>query len=275
MAYGTGYVPNPEGYRTVPFGMKSEHSAAAVPDAASLADHLPQQMDQGQTGACVWHAVPASCWTAASKAGRPLPFLPSPDCGYKITRCLDRVQNEDGSFPQLQDEGSQPYRAVQVLTDWGVKPIDAPTPDGRYSDAVPPDPPDSPTGVDAEPDFIAIEQASKKVLVGAYGIYATGAARGAAIRQAIANGFPVCVAVPGGSAQWQGYSGGVIGATGEPNDHYVFIYAYARQPDGTWVYWIKNSWGDWGENGSCRVNDAAIAEFSDLYAMSVHEENAA
>lgn len=275
MTFATGYIPDPVGHRRTPFQRFAARLAAAPPAEASLEPYLPAVFDQGQTGSCTGHATSAGLYAACGYAAAvlgliaALAFVPSPDGIYKLGRCVDRVPNVDGSLPPLTDDGAQPNQVMRGVSEWGVKPLKAPTPDGRYSDAVPPSPPDSATGVNAEPSLADIEADAQTVLVGEYGIYSSGTQRSNEVASAIAAGAPVCAAVPGGSSAWQNYSSGVLSATGEPLDHYIVIVAYKTLSSGKRVFKIRNSWGDWGESGDCWVDEAALDEMGDLFAMTV------
>jgi hypothetical protein len=256
--HGLGYRPNPSGYRSIPFGLRAEHRVKA-PASFSLAQFLPQVLDQNGSGSCTGCAT-AGALVVACASVDPLGWVPSQADLYRLGRALERMPRADGSVPPLTDNGAQPYLLMRAISEFGVRPMGPMAPDGRYSDV-------DIAHVNDEPDLLSLEADATMLMVGEYGIYATGLQRAEAVRSAIAGGYPVCCAVPGGSQQWQAYGGGVIGATGEPLDHFVFIHSYSPG-----VYTIRNSWSaDYGENGDVRVNDAALSEFGDLFAMSVTE----
>jgi len=261
--YSTGYVPDDPGHKRTPFHHFAARHPKAAEFSASCEANLPPVLDQNGSGSCVGHATACAIYAGCKAAGDPLPWVPSPDNNYRLARCVDRMPRPDGSLPRLVDEGAQPNQAFRAFEEWGVRPMGPRPPDGRMSDV-------DPRTVNDEPSLGDLEKDAESLLLGEYGIYTYGAQRGLDVRTAITNGFPVCAAVPGGSAAWQNYSGGVIGATGEPLDHYVTIFAYERVADGTFVYTLRNSWGEgYGENGNVRVNEAALNEFSDLVVASV------
>lgn len=261
--FRTGFIKDPEGHVRVAF----RHVAAALALVAAnvygctLAEHVPAQpLDQGQTGSCTGHAIAYAIVTAFAASGQPLPFVPSPKDLYTGGRELTRGRGPDGKLEPLRDEGAMPSAVLQFGTTFGIRPMRCL--DDRNSDA-------DPLTIDEPHDFAELKKDAEFVVVGDYGIYGAPDEVGAQIRQAITNGFPVCVAVPGGSQQWQQYRGGVLGATGAANDHYAFLYGYEMQPDGSYVYYGQNSWNGWGEAGKFRANEAAVAEFSNVFAMSV------
>lgn len=267
--YGLGYVADPEGHRRTPFHhvMGSLAPAPANQYAASLGNGLPSVFDQNGSGSCTGHGFSCGITTFANLHPGTLPsgFVVSPDDLYKGGRAIDRMPNPDGSFPRLLDVGAMPNQVIRFANEWGVRQMVA-LPD-RYSDV-------DPLTVNAEPNLAALEADGVNLVVGDYQIFAGGSDLGAQVRAAISNGIPVCVAVPGGSDAWQRYTAGsVIGATGTELDHYVCLYAYATQPDGSYLYVIRNSWGTgWGNGGDCLVNESALEEFGDVIALSIRRK---
>lgn len=268
--YSCGYIPDPEGHTRTPFHHVMGLLAPAPANVyqASLETSLPPTMDQNGSGSCTGHAYAGAIATYTTASGAPLGWVPSPDDIYKGERAIDRLPDANGKLPPLQDVGAQPNQGERYINEWGVRPMIALP--NRCSDV-------DPNTVNDEPVLGNLRKDSVNLLIGAYEIFASGSSLGQQIRQALTNGIPVAVAVPGGSDAWQRYAGGtsVIGATGTELDHYVFIYKYAQQPDGSYLYWIRNSWSEfWGINGSCIINEAALEEFGDIIAMMVRKKAA-
>lgn len=264
MAFRTGYVEDAAGHVRAAFHKVALALGlvAANVFSASLEANMPADpFDQGDTGSCTGHSVAGAIVTAFAATGAPLPFTPSPEDLYKGGRELTRARGPDGKLPALVDEGASPSAVVAFANTFGVRPMRR-LPD-RNSDA-------DPATINEEQNLAELKKDAEALVVGDYAIFGSAEEVQAQIRQAITNGIPVCVAVPGGSAQWQGYKAGqVLSATGKPNDHYVFIYGYEQQPDGTYVYLIRNSWNGWGDRGNARADESAVAEFSNVIAMSV------
>ncbi|GAC1581647.1 MAG: hypothetical protein NVS3B7_16790 [Candidatus Elarobacter sp.] len=258
MPFATGYRPDPAGYPRTPFHHLAARFGAgfSVPSSASLLAKAPAVMDQGSgpnaTSACTGHAV-----SVALKAtlGDLLPFVPSPADIYKLGRCIDRLPYFDGSFSPLDDHGTAPNAVIRAVGEWGIRPMRAPTPDGRYSDA------DAAT-INAEPDFLDLQRDSLLLAVGAYAVPPTPEA----VRTAIAAGYAVTAAIEGSADVVQRYGGGVIASIGTRHDHYIALIEF--DADGSFTG--QNSWGaGWGEGGRFRLAEGALVQCGDLYAFDV------
>lgn len=260
MRYRTGHIADPAGHRRTPFHHLAARLAIAAIDSPSLEQFLSEPLDQGATSSCTGHAFGEGTYVALGASGAPLPWIPSPGDLYRLARCIDRFPRPDGSLAPLTDDGAQPSQVLRALSEWGVRPMRR-LPD-RMSDA-------DPRTINDEPKLDELEEDGATLLVGGYGIYSTGKQRGQDVRLSLSILVPVTVAVPGGSDAWQSYTGGIIGPTGTPIDHDAVVYRAELQPDGSYIYFVRNSWGWWGEGGSCRVSEAALDEFEDIVALSV------
>lgn len=255
----TGYKPDPVGYKRTPFHhLAARLSASALPMIVSLEVFAPPCLDQGQTGTCTANALACAAVIAFACKGSPLGFVPSQAGPYRVSGELDRVQNPDGTWPKLEDNGREPNQVYRAYNEWGVYPM-VPLPD-RFSDA-------DPATICSESQFGELEASSVNMYVGEYQIFSTGAQRVAEVKTALANGIPVTAAIAGGSYAFQTYTGGVMGPLNAELDHYVTIIGYETQPDGSTVFIIRNSWGlGWGENGNCRIDEACLDQLGDLVA---------
>lgn len=262
--YCTGLRVDPDHVRLARTPFHVVRSQVAPADAnqyqATLVAGLPGVMNQVQTGSCTGHSIGGALYTYGNLSGQPLGFVPSPSDLYKGGRALARRPNSDGSLPSLIDDGASPGDVVEFVNSFGVRAM-VPIP-GQNSDA-------DPATINRELDLGSLERGAVHLRVGDYQIFSLGADIGIQIRQAITNGIPVVCSVPGGSTAWQNYRAGtVLGPTGTEIDHCIFLYAYAIQPDGTWVYKGRNSWGpEWGDSGDFLVSDAGVQEFRDTIAM--------
>lgn len=260
MTYATGHLPDPEGYRRVPFHhLAARLGAIALPDSISLVPKAPPVMDQGSgdqgTSSCFGHAAACGIFTALG-----LPWIPSPKQLYRNGRAIDR---DPVTLPPLTDDGTQPNQGFRAVNEFG---IEAMVPLAhRFSDA-------DPATINDEPQLVDLEAEALELVVGDYGIYSLGAQRITDIRTSLAHGKPVCVAIAGGSAAFQAYGGGVLGPLNSPLDHYVCAVGYETAPDGSIVLVIRNSWNaGWGENGNVRIDEAAIQELGDIVALDVRK----
>lgn len=271
MARPKGYRPDPAGHRKMGFHLLPAFRATSTPDSASVEDCAPPVMDQGETSSCVGHGTSGAVFTSLKKAGTPLTFVPSPRGIYCLARAVDRV---DSTQP-LTDEGSEPNQAMRAIGEWGVRPIQAPTSDGRYSDC-------EPANVNAEPTLAELEQDAQDCVVGAYAITVTGPTRIEQMRQAIAAGHAVGIGtfVATDFESWTPDKP-AIGAQNEsdPNGggHWFYAVGYRTAPTGKTEVRIRNSWGSatWGDNGDAWVAEELLQQASDLYVFAIKAQVAA
>src|ERR1700730_4118222 len=74
--------------------------SAPIPNFADLSLFTPRGRvingragppDQDASSACAWHSFSAGLYTACAAQGQSLPWLPSPDLGYKAMRAIERA----------------------------------------------------------------------------------------------------------------------------------------------------------------------------------------
>jgi hypothetical protein len=265
--FRTGYNPDPDGHRRTPFArLSARMKAQTLPASFSLLAFAPAIMDQGQTGSCTGHATAAAVSTALAAAGTPLAWVPSPKGIYTLGREIDLPD----ASTEITDDGAQPNQVMRGITEWGVRPMQAPTSDGRLSDC------DTAT-INDKTKLDELEADAVTLLLGEYGIVTTGAQREEDFKVALAVARkPVTFAVAGGSAAFQGYTGGVLEALNAPLDHYIFAYGYETLPSGELVILGSNSWGidGWGELGCFRIGSQGIAELDDMVVLDVKKGTA-
>lgn len=264
MNRGKGYRKDPEGHRKTPFAtLRARRGIPA--DAITPSTYLdmldagPPALDQGNSGACVGHALSRALAIRFRMMADPLPWLPSPLGIYTVARCLGRDHGDP-----LVDEGSEPNEAIRGIGEWGVRPM-GPLVDNRLSDC-------DPATINAEPSFADLEADAALLAMGAYAITSSGAAREQELRVAMFHGFPVTVAVDASEGSpIQNYGAGVIDNMGEQLDHYVALDAF-RTIDGALQVRFGNSWGPrWGENGGCWLGSTSIQQLGDLWVIDIRK----
>jgi hypothetical protein len=211
---------------------------------------------------CVGHATDGSIETRLTIVGTPISHR-SPVWIYDVARCIERARVNAGipnnKLPPLGDTGSEPSDAWTGISKWGL---------AAYEDR-----PTSDETANNEPRLGLVESASDVILTGAYRINDTGAARIIAMKTALANGFPIAIAVQVDTAfeEWDGKN-----PLGAPNlnsilgGHYVYVCGYDTLANGTTIFNGPNSWTDqWGDAGFWIGNESFIAGATDIYAADV------
>lgn len=192
-----GYIPDADHLRTqkdagLRFG-------GAVGTGANIQTSLQQYqcriMNQGATGSCTGHGTAMAIYIALVASGAISPQVPSPDLIYKLARILAR----DDASRGLADIGAMPSYIPIALRQYGIAPIGAPTPDGRYSDVTGPDdlvglPAAKPT-VDVEPDLLVLERAGLKLVTGDYRVNESGPAATNQIITALTQKIPAGIGI--------------------------------------------------------------------------------
>ncbi len=264
MRTARGYIPDPADHKVTAFAHARKLGATQLPDAVDLRPFAPRVLDQNSCGSCVGHSVACAIATALARAGTPLTFIPSPRSVYQLARCIDRYDLSQ----QLADEGSMPNQAVRSLSEWGVRPMKTPSPLGYDSDC-------DLSNVNDEPLLGELEQDAQTLLVGQYEITSDGAERAADVCAAIAQGFPVTIAVAGGANAFQEWtpSAGPLDAHGPLTlDHYVWLIGYSTDAHGKRVFRARNSWGaSYGDDGDVLITEGYLSFCSDIYPFSVRK----
>jgi hypothetical protein len=244
---------------------------AVLPKSVTLRSRECPRMDQGQFGSCTGHGTAQGLAVSCAVAGIKLGFVPSPRGVYANARCMEL---SDPSQP-LTDSGSEPADVMTVLQTLGVRAIQAPTDDGRYSDV-------DDTNVNAKPTLLELEAEVVHLVVGEYRIDEKSADAPQQVAAAIAglHGGPSCavgigVFVDTAFMNWTP-KGGPLDAPPNQNDpngggHWVAIVGFATAADGTLVFDVVNSWGDmWGDGtGHIQVTQKwLMAAVSDIYVLT-------
>jgi len=240
---------------------------APTPDAASLVEHAPDVLDQGGVGSCEGHGWACAIATRATASGDPLNFVPSPDTLYRLARCVERAAFPTGPAEPLGDDGTDSPAVIVAIEQYGVRAMNAPTPDGRYSDCTPED-------CNAEPRLDELEQADRTRLVGAYAVTGSQADRVALCVALLAAGVPV-VTEEFVDTAYERLGPGVIVDHCDTSDpkgggHCQCLLAYKRAADGSFLFLQRNSWSRaWGSDGSVWITENMIGAATGLYAADV------
>ena len=243
MSHARGYIPSSAAERA---RFKHVHhllgsSSPTYPPAASTSQHAPPVMDQGQTSSCGGHGTAVGVATALAAKGTPLPFVPSPKGIYDDARAA-------GGESPLADNGIDPATLLTSLVANGVRAIQAPTSDGRYSDCDP-----ATINTPETPEQNAA--ASQDVLVGEYMIDPRDPAFPGLTAACLARGVPVGVGIQAEPFEsWN--AGAPLGGTADYTqaDHWVVVLDYYTDTNGNLIFKIRNSWSEgWGDAGCIEV----------------------
>jgi hypothetical protein len=248
-----GHIPDADHFRT----QKPAHvllgSAPTAGPAISVGGFEAPIEDQGQTGHCGGTGTSQAVYASAGASGKPLPFVPSP----KMIYALARIQARQDSTQKLTDSGVMPANLIGALR-WGVMPIAAPTPDGRYDDVWSQDDLDAvmlsglvnPPNVNDEPSLLDLETSGLKIVTGEYRIDETGSNFAAQIRAGLAG--PKCATGIGifvdvaHFMQWDPSTGPIQTIDlNDPNGggHWLALtYSYIIPYTGIVVFGGPNSW---------------------------------
>lgn len=264
MSFGKGHIPDPEAVRQRRAGfhlLKAKHmlGASPLPLATSNRQFFDPSMggpgiqDQGSTGRCEGFAHSGAITTRFAIQRKPIARV-SPTGIYTVARMISRLPNADGTLPPLTDDGTEPSLVVAGLSEWGV-----------CSAKTWGDDPDDPSKVNDEPTPQQLEAAGEFTLLGAYFMRSSGDQFLRDLMTALAAGYPCTGAIAASSAEFEGYSGGVLGPLDDDVDHATLFLDYSW--DGanlaSLVVTAANSWGiGWGEAGFYRCN----ADFLRKYA---------
>lgn len=221
-----------------------------VPDSVTLPARIDDQQGQSCTGS---YGLLVETWTAARG-------IPCDPVSRRFTYTLGR-QLGGSAQDGLRDVGARPRDIVQGLREVGAV-AEATCPSGDLAQ------------INEPVSFFELEKAVTYRVKDIAVIEEDGEARCAAIRQALAAGFPVALGlyVDPGFEGWRG--DGVYDGNGGGGGHAVRICSYR----GDGAFGLYNSWGPlWGLDGMAWVSPRFIGgpNVFDAYLMSfaaaVHE----
>ena len=256
-----GYIPDADHKRRQKDASLRFGASPTVPPRASLTHLEAPIMDQGQTSGCVGHGTAQAVYVSAAAGGTPLPFVPSPRFGYAIPRILERTD----ASQKLTDGGAMPSDLPVAQRMYGVVPIAAPTPDGRYSDVWSDDDTggNPPGNVNDEPSLLDLETGGLKLLTGEYRIDETNPNAATQIQASIA-GIAAKPAAGGigifvdtiGFMGWNPSIGPISFINlndSRGGGHWLALTYYYPTPAGLVVFGGPNSWSKTWPNGNGSV----------------------
>lgn len=241
---GFGHKPNPPDPRDLRLGDRLV-GVAPLPDTVDFTNLVDHVRDQGQTNCCVAEAFCRIAHVRAQIQGLS-PAFPSVLGTYALARMAEPGEPEES----LVDVGSIPRYACKALA--GV---------GFVSETAWPF---NPEKINVPPPWDVLQTGIDHKLGGYFSIDG-GAASPLAIRQALAEGYPVAVALLVDQAFEQS-TGTVTALTGNVvGGHDIAILGY--KPG---FFRIVNSWGtSWGDGGYAWVSDDVIASDRCMDATAV------
>ncbi|HEY2509830.1 MAG TPA: hypothetical protein VGI39_03210 [Polyangiaceae bacterium] len=246
-AFGLGRKPTPEDKaRRLCATSHPLEGVDGYPADASLEDAAPPVMDQGQTSSCTGHATAQAIYVACAKAGQPLSFVPSPEGIYKGALC------EEQPSGALQDVGCDAGDVGIWVQRGGVRPIQAPTPDGRYSDV-------DPSTIARRPTLLEDEASDKTRVVRVQQIDPRAADFLDQLAHSVGNlQRPLTQAIHAtpGVMRWRAGDPALSDTSGAtPKDgHDVVCLAYRTSPAGQLEFKLRSSWSaQFGDGGSLWV----------------------
>jgi hypothetical protein len=233
-----GYIPDADHKRrqkdsTLKFG-----ASPTAPPQFSLASSRAPILDQGPTSSCVGHGSAQVIYTSMKATGTPLPFVPSPRELYALVRILERSD----SSQKLTDSGAMPSDMLIAPRQYGVRSIQAPTSDGRFSDV-------EPSNVNDEPSLLDLETSGLKLLTGEYRIDETNPNFASQIQASVASNAAAGIGIFVDTAfmNWDGGSGPIDSINlSDPNGggHWLALDYHYTHPSLGVIFGGPNSWGD-------------------------------
>ncbi len=258
--FGKGLIASPAHRR----GLGAPLHLSAVPIPASASVRLPPPIDQGALGSCTGNstamAIQVEMARAAGNPNGPWPELPSRLFLYFNARA------EEGSIGE--DSGAMLADVFDAAAKLGFPQESAWSyPDPNDADALL-------AKCIAQPDWNAYRRAAdQRIVAGAHRIDSIGQMLADDVARAIAAGSVVVWGTEldqpfedlTPSQTWPGVTHSVIGG------HAMFLHEYETLSNGTRRYKTRSSWGNWCDNGSAWVAQAAITSprASDFWVVSL------
>lgn len=270
MSYSKGYRQDPAYRRTQKSSRLRFGTSPTPPPSASLEQYeYTPILDQNQCGSCTGHGTAQGLYVAFKAAGSPLSYCPSPKDTYATTRALERAASTSATLPPLTDSGAMPADVMTAISQWGIRPMTAPSPQGFNSDV-------DPSNVNDEPNLTDLEADAEKVVVGEYRIDEQAADFVTQVMASVAAGVPVGIGVfvDTGFENWAPPQPPLNTVDmNDPNGggHWLCITSYRTETNGKVTFRGPNSWSArWGDAGHFEVTEDWLkTSCSDAYALNV------
>lgn len=285
MSYHFGCRKDPPHKRTQKDARLLLGTSSSTPSTYSLESFECPILDQGRCEGCLGHGTPQGVYTTLNAAGATMPWVASPRALYALLRSLEAAQTpgfDPNNPPPLTDIGGMPADVMTAISQWGVCPTRAPSPDGRNSDIWTPDDVAGIVGAPAanvndRASLLDIETSGQKLLVGEYRIDETASDVITVMRGVIANSkasIGIGAFVDSSVMNWTLSAGPLSSANlQDPNGggHWICVTSYSTMSNGKTVFRIANSWGaSYGDAGHFEVTEDWIrAAVSDIYPFTV------
>jgi hypothetical protein len=195
----------------------------------------PGVLNQNDTGSCEGHGHAAGGTLLLANQGKSQGLI-SPAMLYLGALLCDSTLQADGTLSTITDTGTMPSSIQSAWQTFGaILAVNDPQyPAISTTMYQTPSNPNSPLIIPGPDKLYA---ASPYRFQGMYFLATGGPAKTLALLVALAGGYPVSDAIPASGAQFQGYTGGVLGALSGDIDHCNLIMDY--QWTGTSTQWTQ------------------------------------
>jgi hypothetical protein len=284
MTYRTGHRPDPPivvarrtGLHLHPEFRAVMGRASALPMATHNRAWMPVEkggpgiLDQHDTGSCEGHAHASGATLLLASKGQSQGLI-SPTALYLGALLVDQVLAPDGTLSVVTDTGTMPSSVQSAWQTFGARLAkdDPQVPANSATLYADPSNPNSPLVL---PTVEQLYADSPYRFGGAYFITAQGPARLLQALAALASGKTITDALAASGPEFQGYTGGIVGALPGPIDHANLIVdhewmgsaldwqgfttalqqgnaAQVTALSANLIFHCVNSWGSWGEEDS-------------------------
>ena len=238
MTYKTGHIPDhPEVVkRRAGLHLHSAFGAmmalaSALPMSTnnraklSVAQGGPGILDQHDTGSCEGHAHASGGTLILALQGKSQGLI-DPVALYLGALLFDQTLNPDGTLSTVTDAGTMPSSILQAWQTFGAQLVKQGDPQYPASSTTLYKNPSDPNSALILPTPEKLYASSPYRFKGAYFITAGGTQRTLQALTSLASAKVITDAIPASGSEFQGYTGGVLGALSGPTDHANLIVDY-------------------------------------------------